>query len=577
MAHLQDYLLNAPIGYSKKPLMVRPSVLRPERELQTPSPKPGNHVFERLPPEIAAHIAKMLNQHDTLSLAYTCRKMAALCLDRIYEKVVVDSHYTQFSKEYPAHVTYINLLYSFKKFIRQKRGHVRALHVVSLPDLTNLYDADVSTLLHAFFALLLALHELVWVLDNFRLEYLRKLPNHKLLTRLELNVKYSNYLGELGAAKVDESEYMFPNLVSFHIRPFLNLRRLAKLLHNLLVAQNAEHVRQNLRSFKLARFDHDTTVLVPPARELISSALTADEVHEYELDTISTVFLKSKVGRFSALTELLLNNMLVRASDAQTLVSGVDLQKLRRFELKNVSEYGQADEQSASGGFLLQLGPYLQDLAELRLDFREASHDTVAPFLRSLGELRALDVVIRLNDMKIARVNLDSMYQEYGMAIAHQKRLERVCVEIREENLFCDIVSATPVAIITQLAGLEHLQSVRVNVGDGTRVETLLGVLAQLPKLEILDVCGSRAGGAPNLGLGMIHPNVHDEWFKVQHVALLYWRAQNALRYVRIHRCIFEYSDGIAQPRDGIDRWFDLKVRVGWEQTDDETIGGIAW
>lgn len=579
MTHLHDYrlLLNAPIGYSKNPLVIRSDVPRiiVDEDFSSP-PSARNHSIDKLPPEITAHITNMLNQHDTLSLAYTSKTMATQCFVRLYEKVVVDSHYTQFNKEYPHYHTYINLLYNFKKFIRNRRSQgVKSLHVVSLPDLTNIYDADVSRLLHEFFALLTNLHELVWLLDNFRLEYLRRLPNHACLTRLELNIKYSNYLGELAPGKaVEDNEYLFPNLVTFHIRPFLNLRRLVKLLNNLLVARNSHHVRQSLRSLKLARFDSDTTLLVPPARELANPAAldsTDDDHHEYELDTLEAVFVRSHMGRLNGLIELSLNNMLVSERDAQILSKSVDLTKIRRLELKNVSEYGARPEDDPRRGVLGQLAPQLSQLIELRLDYREASIDTIGPFLHSLENLRSLDMVVRLNDIKKACTDVSAMYMDYGTAISRQKHMEHFCVEIREESSFCDIVVPTPLPIIKSLKNLTNLRSIRLNAGDRTQsVEALLEVLRSLPKLEILDVFGAKAGGAPNLGLGMIHPNVYDEWFKVQHVALLYWRAQIGLRYVRIHKCVFEIYDGVANPRDGIDWWFDSQVRVGWDQSPDD-------
>lgn len=89
-----------------------------------------------------------------------------------------------------------------------------------------------------------------------------------------------------------------------------------------------------------------------------------------------------------------------------------------------------------------------------------------------------------------------------------------------------------------------------------------MNLLRTLDHLIYLDDYGQTAGGAPNLGLGMVHPSVFDEWFKVQHVALLYHEAQTHLNYVRIKSYIFDFDDDAANPRSGIDRWFEEKVRV---------------
>lgn len=559
---------NAPIGYAKNPLLTKTGSLTPENAYPSPPPPAGSLTLDKLPQEIKLRIANSLGQLDALSLACACRATLGPCLARLYDKVVVDSCYTQFSKEYDPSITYINLLYNFKKLLRSTLvGKIKALHVLSLPDLTNIYDAEVNAMLDRFFENMAFLHELVWLLDNFRLEYLRKLPNHALLTRLELNIKFANYLGELSA--IDDSTYAFPNLVHFHIRPFYNLRRLVKLLNNLLVAQNAQHVRKHLRTLKLARFDKDTTILVPPARELsnpVSPDTTEDAPHDYELDTLQTVFVWSNLGVLQGLAELLLNNLLVAESDATLLIKSVPMQQLTRLELRNVSEYGDSGDTDAGlGGFLARLAPLLDSLQMLHLDYRETTRDSVGSFLARLpASLHELDLVVRMNDVKRAQVNLSSMYFEYGEAVLRQRKLKTLLVELREESAFCDLVGSTPRELLQGLQLLHRLENLRLNVGDNHRVDAFLQLLQGLRNLRILDVFGATAGGAPNLGLGMMHPNVYDEWFKVQHVALLYWRAQNNLHYVRINKCIFEYTrDGVANPRDVIDRWFESKVRVG--------------
>lgn len=553
--HRPEYIhFNAPVGYSKNPLdqprvSVPRTVVEPEIRMEN---------IDQLPLEVRAQIAAQLNQYDCLSLALTSRAFASSSLPRLYSRIVVDSCYTEFSKEYDDSCTYLNLLYNFKKLVRSFTGQqaVHCLQVVSLPDLTNIYDVDVNEQLVRFFGRLRNLRELVWLLDNFRLGFLRELPDPILITRLELNVKFSNYLGELS---VEDRQCSFPNLVSFHIRPFHNLRRLVKMINNLLVANNGAHVRSNLRSLKLAQFDKDTAVLVPPARDLGSSNLSEVETHEFELDTLEAVFLRSNIGRLDGLTELAFNNVLVSDRDGTLLVESVNLPNLKRLELKNVSEHG-----AAECGFLGRISPYLGGLRHLHLDFREALRDSVGDFLAKV-ELEELDLVVRINDTKRARVDLEQMYVAYALAILNQP-LRKLSIEVREENSFCDVVRPTPMALFHGLDRLKDLESLRLNAGDSAHgVEALLLLLAALKKLKMLDVFGQKAGGAPHLGLGMSHPNIYDEWFKVQHVALLYWRAQVNLQYVRINKCIFEYCGGMPNPRDVIDRWFDAAVRVGWD------------
>lgn len=538
---------NAPIGYSKTPLLPKPNMPRTlVQDLY--SPPPPQLAIDKLPKEIRVQIASELNQYDKLSLAQTNKAFAQTTLPHLYRKIVVDSCYTEFTKEYDFSCTYINLLYSFKKFIRfQGNHHIHELHVLSLPDLTNTYDTDVNNQLLVFFGHLHHLKHLVWLLDNFRLEFLRRLPDHALVARLLLNVKFSNYLGE----PLAEDGFFFPNLVSLHVRPFHNLKRLVKLV-NVLVACDG-NVCSQLQSLKLARFDKDTTVLVPPVLELNHPPQGDD----HELDTIEAVFSRRNLRRLPGLTELSFNNILVGALDGVLLAEAVNLAQLRRLELRNVLEHGDS-------GFLGHLAPFLAQLTHLHLDYRETHKDTVGGLLEGLCSLQALDLVVRINDIKRHNVDVEAMYADYAFSILKQVHLTKLSIEVREENSFCDVVRPTPIALFGGLHGL-RLRSLRLNSGETAHgVDILLDLLQNLKELEVLDVFGQKAGGAPHLGLGMAHPNIYDEWFKVQHVALLYWQAQCNLRYVRINKCIFEYTEGVANPRDVIDRWFEGQVRVGF-------------
>lgn len=560
MANFLEYhlLLNAPIGYAKNPIRARSDVPRTvlEPNYTISPPPPGSRTIDMLLPEILDKIAGLLSQTDTISLALTCKGLAKPCLDRLYSRVVVDSKYTEFNKEHSGSFTYINQLYSLKKFFHTKRTKsIKALYVVSLPDLLWLDDPLMKKLQLEFFGSLSNLHELVWLASFFDTEYLVQLPSHSLLTRLEINVAHGSL--------EDSPSLSFPNLESLSMRPFSCNSSVSRVMP------------QTLQKLKLAQFAEDPAVLLPPARYLADPDDYLDHSrherrrvgfrHESRKmgSDISDMVRRKGLGVIHTLTGLSLDNFLVSEDDALRLANAVVLPQLRQLELKNVSEIGPVE--SSRIGFLGQLGPRVPALQHLRLDFREASPDTVGPFLRGVAELKSLDLVVRMNEVKKSYVDINSMYVDYGETIGNLQHLEHLCVEVREEVELLDKTLPTPVPMLEGFTRLTKLRSLRLNGNEGAHaVEMFLDLLRKLPKLTILDVFGKWAGGPPNLGLGMVHPNVFDSWFKVQHVALLYWRVQTLIKYIRIRECVFEVRHGVANPRNHLDRWFDSQIRPGW-------------
>lgn len=562
------FLLDVPIGYTKNPIEPQHT---PPRSFTPCFEPPSSSILDGLPHEICSLVALFLNQHDTLNLALTCKELAAACLPRLYHTINVDADYTEFSKEYDLSSTYIKLLYSFKKLIQRYRRQfpIHVLSVVSLPDSMNIYDIDINEQLLRFFLTLDGLHSLSWLLDNFKLEYLKRLPCQALVHKLNLNIKFSNYLGELTSGC---PLFHFVNLRDFHIRPFYNQSRLVKIIDCLLVCADANAVERNLHSLRLSRFDKDTNAVLPSPRELDSAlweaaareGLYTPQAREYELGTLQAVFRRSNLQHVRlSLTELCLNDFLVCERDAELLAVATDLAKLRRLELRNVSEYCQSQLEEELPGFLVTLAPLLLSLTHLNVDYRETRRDSVPLLLGSCPGLLELDLVIRMNEIKAQHVDVELLYREYAAKLLEQTKLKKLLVELREENSFCDVAQPTPTVLIHGIRKLRQLLALRLNPSDSNHgVEEFLQLLKNLSRLEVLDVFGTRAGGAPHMALGAVHPNVYDEWFKVQHVAFLYGETQKLLRYVRINKCIFEHTDTM-EPRNEIDRWFEGRVRVG--------------
>lgn len=575
--------------------------------------------LEGLPFEIRENIANNLSQFDSLNLLQTSRTMYASTIRRLYQHVVIDKTYSQFNKECDfcgmdnrnftleqesLACSFIKSAFSFRRFINpyihgySNRGgmvysYVEKIQCIDLPDSLNAYDHDFNDHLSELFGKLVHLKELIWLNDYFRLEYLNALPNKSSIKSLVLNIKFSNYLNELPILENmeydSESEDMetrnalvlnFPKLQNFQIRPFDNSNRLMKIINCFLLsynAQNAENISENLRILKLSRFEKDICVLLPPCQDLVAFD-DGPIAEEMDLNTISSAFCKTRLEYLKNITTFLLNNCIVTPDDAEMLRKTLNLSSLKVLELKNISEFqrvlrvttAETINQVLQTSFLCRLAPYLHNLEKLLLDFREAYADSVPSFLNSLPsrKLKALDLIIRYNSTKMLPYDDDceALYRDYAHAIVSNgayKSLQKLALEIKEENAFCDLSITLPAVFYSQIAKCSHLKSLRLNISDGTNFEHFIQLIQRLTRLTHLDIFGSQAGGAPHLGLGMIHPTVYDEWFKVQHVAIVFMHKSRSLRYIRINKCIFECQDGQVNPRDGIDRWFNSLVRVG--------------
>lgn len=632
-SHLQrngpDMEINNPnwANQESEGLDLTPNVPKLGINAPTLVPKGSQYAPKRLhtlPFEIRLQIANELSQYDCLSLLLTNRAMYESTLPRLYQNVVVDQNFDQFSKEYDFHslseygsskycsCSYINSAYNFKKFILRYNElsekwqggsfpYIRRLQVVQLPDSINTYDHELNAHLGIFFGNLDHLRELVWLNDNFKLEFLEMLPDSQSVTTLVLNIKFSNYLSELSTPESasedsdEDAQYLsdshsscaprclsFPNLRCFQIRPFQNSSRLIRIINNLLVSSNPKRISENLKTLKLSRLDKDMTVLLPPAEGLIINRhnWNSSSFNDVDLGTVDAIFSKSKLQYLSSLSTLSFNNCLVQPSDGLSLAESCNLANITHLALKNVSEYqihrGSASETSPSeymiSGFLSHIAPHLKSVRHLLVDYREAYVDTVPDFLNSLAShfVESLDVTIRYNHTKEQNSSLSELYDQYSVAMVsngkHQT-LKRVAVETKTENAFCDLnIPVEGPSFYRELAKCKKLQTLRISPSDATgRTNELVRLILELPELTKLDVFGARAGGAPHLGLGLIHPTLYDEWFKVQHVAMVYLAGHRGLRYIRINKCLFDCIDGEVNPRDAIDGWFEREVRVGCE------------
>lgn len=590
--------LNTPVGYAKNPVVLGTNL--PPRSSTNHSPinnltthpsnsRKGSFPFTNLPREIREQIVNLLSQYDTLALIRTSRSCAVVAEHRLYRCIVVDANYKRFDNEPEYSSTrlrqrrhpicsYISSPYNWRRFLRAPGCvHIQYLECVRLPLLLNVYDHDLHDDLVRFFKSASAIREITWLGTGFVPEYLRLIPNPDKLSALALRID-----GRFPDLK-------FGNLERLEIRPAVWLGLAVKAVG-----------RAPLTELAVARYScYEPSLTHPPCYELATALPECTVISQVCLLNISSLLL------------LTLENILVLALDADLLVKTADLQRLRRVVLRGISVSGgdrimnreriierrdRIDEGGVMGdirreridaasqdldpnsrndlgldsrgssNFLGILVEHLTGVKELLLDVREAQTESVSDFLLSLdAPLCALDLTIRLNDTWEAE---HGYFDTIGEGILRfHATIVKLAVEVREESPSTrvrtsgvDRLTMVPggTGFYQHLGKLRKLRSLRIN--PGSQQATVAALIAEL-RLEKLDVFGSYAGGSPNLGLGMVHPTVHDEWFKVQHVAYYYWKACQLLRYVRIERWVFECVGGV-NPRRGLDSWFDEEVKV---------------
>ena len=572
--------LNAPVGYFNNPLKVS-SNFNMEVSTNIPStasksPPGRNFPIDKFPLEIGMKICQLLSQFDCINLSLVCKPLYQCCFERLYQNIIIDKDFNRFDneKEYQffdelgVSCCYINNHYSFKKFIKTIRNSgkifpIKQLQVVSLPTSLNIFEYYPDLLI--LFQNLHHLNKLVWLNDNFNVQWLRFLPNKSLITTLKLHMK-----------DIHESSFIilkFPNLREFEFQPFKphQLKNIGKFLNS------------DLRSLVLSKHSETNDNLLPNCyelvmvrdRESIIETIQRGTIHSkyYDIDLKSITKFVTNLPYLKCLTKLSIDNILVTSNDANLILDSINISNLTYLSLKGISEYQLLDhhDDTIKNSFLLKLVPFLKNLRHLALDYRESKMDSVPQFLDKLNKekLESLDLTIRLNQTRDWRAvdGERAFYQHYGSIILSMKNLTRLSMEMKQE--LDNMVDGTNINVLANfpenlefLKRLDHLTKLTTfRVNPSGNVDNILGVLPTMKLLEIIDIFGDKAGGSPNLGLGMVHPSIFDEWFKVQHIALAYWKQRKQLQYIRINSYIFECTTNV-NPRNGLSRWFEEKVRV---------------
>lgn len=558
--------INAPIGYSKNPLIINNNF---QYKIQK------NHANEvkgflliKLPVEIKLKIINLLSQYDCNNLLKTCKNLYQLSIIRLYQNIIVDENYSRFSNEkeynwlfnHELSCTYINNQYSFNRFINtindspRNKFKIKKFQVYNLPKLLNIYQIYPN--LSQFFKKFDHLNDLIWLNDSsFNLLWLENLPHKENLLKLSLHLK-----------DIPENFPNFPNLLKFQFEPFNSkfLIPISKLNNNLI-------------SLSLSK-DKVTNCLLPNCYDLsiINNNNVNDQLHSihtkyYDIELRSIENLVKNIDYMNNLSRLSLNNILVTESDGRLLMNSINLCKLNELILTNISEYQflNYENEIKSSSFLLVIAPKVKNIEHLSLDYRQLKIDSVPEFLCQLNhkKLKSLDLTIRLNSTKNIGDGYE-FYNQYGSIIVNFENLTKLSIEMKRE--FDNSADATNfhtltnfpenIDFINQLHKLPKLSSLRINPSDN--VDNLLTTISRIKTLTILDVFGGQAGGSPNLGLGMVHPSIYDEWFKVQHIALAYRQKNSDLKYIRISNCVFECGNSGVNPRKGLNAWLDSKVRV---------------
>lgn len=660
-------LFNSPIGYTKNPLVYHEKLEQESNNSMANFPNfenlsignssptiNKNHTIDKLPFEIRVKIANELNQLDCINLLLTNKSMYNSTIERIYQHIIIDENYSQFNyREYDykfirksnelncyteCSCTYINSVYNFKKFLKSytdlidkgKQIDIKILKIIKLPDSVNTYDYEIHNNINNFFSKLKNLQELIWKHENFKLDWLYTLKNScgDKIIKLDLNVRFSNYLSELipdqyeyqmdssysysSEESVSEAfsngsgpynhfnlnvhqNFEFPNLTQFSLKPFYNSTKLSKIIDSILIGHksNIKRVSNNLTCFEISKFVKRSSSCIRPMAMNLNYEELLDE-YGYDLNVIPGVLENSQLRYLKNLTRLSINDCLVNPDEGIEMVQSINLKHLKVLILENIIQYNGENNledeniQNQPSSFISKLSPHLKNLQYLRLDFGEIYYDTVPRFLDDLIKLKGLDLIIRLNSSKFTdSFTKNDLYQQYSQAIISNNKwqsLNKLSIELKWEDDLSGShldLSIPDDFFYPELSKCINLTSIRMNPmisissttnssnNNLSNSNNLVKLISGLPKLNKLHVFGTKAGGAPNLALGNLTPTVHDAWFRVQHVAMIYLSNCQTLDYIKVNKWVFDcfapneskVKDRV-NPRDGIERWFDERVRV---------------
>lgn len=557
--------------------------------------------IDKLPFEIRLLIANELSQYDTLSLMLVNRAFYQVAVIRLYTEIIVDPSYSYFNMDIlSAHLStayrasYIKTRYSLKTFCKtvekatsvgtpekgiekctQYASYVNSLQVIELPDSFDIHT-DFTVLMRSMLKLA-NLRSLYWGSQTeLTLRMIDRIPNKAKLKSLRMRVD----LKAVRSPSAFESFAQFNNLEHLSLVQLLKSRNLKYIFLNLVKDGNVQSIYK-LESLQLSMHDslHGFNKNIPSSMLVLTQFIIENEqmkMTDYDLDTIKYMYEVCSQADFilKYLKVLSLDSVLVSCKDASRLHQMCDMKQLQQLELKNVSEIQHIPgvnvpismndlARRLDTGFLKILdGRQLENVTRLRIDYREGLRDSVPAFIESFNRLEELDVTIRWNLTKLCSVDSwVTLCNAYITAILkHSGTLRKLSLEAKEDSVFCELDKQFDTAVLMKLSALSNLESLRVHGYSLQPYATLL--LSELPKLKYVVLYGSSAGGAPHMGLQVVHNGVLDDWLRVRHVASEIASVNNNVEFIKIDKCLFQIKDSVAVPRDGLDRWFESKVRV---------------
>jgi hypothetical protein len=522
---------------------------------------------------------------------------------RLYHTVIVDPSYSYFNQDVlfdsrpSSTATFIKMKYSIKTFLKTMTqltpiqvsdfgiNHVSYSIFINKLQFVELPDGFCTPFDLSFFAFmsikrLEKLNRLYWGSQKeLSFETIHRIPNKENLNSLHVNIDFKR----LQSPSDFEAFKGFKNLEKLSIQQFLNSFNLFHMFKCFM--EDNEDIAK-LKVLRLSRLDSSHGFIKNPSTSMLvlTSYIIENEpvkLSEYDMSCILNLYMlfKNSPRNLNDLGVFSLDSVVVTSADAIRLDTVMDLSKLEQLELKNITEVQFPDGVNIplsmnelcthlDPGFLTSLGSKLKNLTRLCIDYRESLRDTVPDFIESIENLQELDVTIRWNVTKLCSVpSWKHLCESYIKAILkHAPKLKKLSLETKEDSVFCDLHKLIFTDCLLKLSGLSEIESLRLH---GYALQPCAPLLAStLPRLKYFELFGSSAGGAPHMGLQVVHDGVLDDWLRVRHVALNIAEQNPHVRFVKIDKCLFELKDHMAIPRDGLESWFERKMRVHLGQDD---------
>lgn len=527
--------------------------------------------LDTLIPEIIGQILTNSTQFDIVALSRTCKKLNRMATCSLYRSVTIDAEFTQFEQEYLyRNTTFIKTKASFTAFTKSLNNNynclklcnlVKEFKVVNLP--LDFYDFESFMLgsndnFNSFF--LHARLTVVSLNSSVSFNVLKQLVLDKFsrenLIVLNFNVNVHAPTKPLDDL-LDDNSLRFQSLQTLSVGPFKQNFNLENILN--IFAKESNNKLENLK----LELQHRSFRLL----DLLSTSDSKLKTSNYIIQHLTN---------YQNLKSLCLSSVNFNQTDLFYNLNNAEdfkvFENLLYLELNDIGVLSSNVDESLLHTFYRFSETY--SLKYIKLDLRSIHDDLVPNFINERikeNQIIELDIIIRYNNMHIT--SLDELIDKYIklVVLKHRKSLKKLSIEIKSERNLINLEEQLRREHLLELVSykFQNLESLRLQAHFDCVLQFKNMLFNNMPNLENFWIVESNAIPV-HFGIGNMYPGIYDKWWRIISLpkTLLNNVENHPLRYIKIDECLFVIKPNEIekiQPKDSIDKLFDNKTRVSFD------------